>query len=803
MADVVAQQKASEISVSLNEDMAVSRMMALVVQEYTALPKELRDDLRRKLLINVIKAYPKYDATWMSWELTAIDPEWQLPYGRERTNFYMRDGEVQSSQELANVEGDNTSGIYINMKRKGYVKDGYELLSEPYWYEDYDYSTDSGDSLLGVSPTSSHFFNGRFAGVIGTDMTVSDFGEMSNVPFYEEGYAFLLTNQGTIISHKDISKFSLPVDSLEFMADRAFDDLRQELIAMEKGQNVSFITYDESFGDDVYVTFAKINAGRTDTPWFAGIIVPVSEITAAFNETFLYTILVGIIGLVVLTLVIGSIAKGITNSLDQSNSLLKDLALGNLVSSNKLKVTGNDEISQIAQSVNTLLDEMNKKAKFSRKIGEGNLEAEFDSAGENDVLGESLLVMRDNLRRVIADTSEAVQLAGFEGNFSTRMDVEGKKGAWKELTISINALLESVSAPFKNLNKIVDAMAEGDLTLRYDQDAKGDILLMANSLNKALDNLNDLLSGIVTNANIIGDSSMEMLSASEEMNTNTGEIASAIAEMSSGAQNQVSKVDESSNLVESILRSANEMGHQAEEVNTVAQKGTESSDTGLKMVNKVGFSMKDIRSYANDTNESIKVLTDRSKEITRVLGIITDIAAQTNLLALNAAIEAAQAGDAGRGFAVVAEEIRKLAEDSRASAREIEKLVVDVQNDTQAAARMIEVMSESIKGGETASVDASEAFKEIASSSEKTLQLSEQILNAAKGQMDSIRNVVSITEGIVVIAEQTAAGTEEVASSATELSAGMQNYTERAEKVAEIAADLKAGVGRFNLSKNK
>ena len=443
LADVVAQQKASEISVSLNEDMAVSRLMALVVQEYTALPEELRNDLRRKLLVNVIKAYPKYDATWMSWELSAIDPEWELPYGRERTNFYMRDGEVQASQELANLEGDNSSGIYVDMKRTGYVKEGYELLSEPYWYEDYDYSTDSGDSLLGVSPTASHFFNGKFAGVIGTDMTVSDFGSMSNVSFYEDGYAFLLTNQGTIISHKDISKFSLPVDSLDFMKGRVFSEMKEELIAMEKGKTVSFTTYDESFGDEVYVTFARIIAGRTDTPWFAGIIVPVSEITSAFNQAFLWTLLVGVIGLVALTLVVGWLASGITNSLDQSNSLLKDLARGNLVASNKIKVTGKDEISQIAESVNTLLHEMNKKAKFSRKIGEGNLDAEFESAGENDVLGESLLVMRDNLRRVIADTSEAVQLAGFEGNFSKRMELDGKKGAWKEMSISINALLES------------------------------------------------------------------------------------------------------------------------------------------------------------------------------------------------------------------------------------------------------------------------------------------------------------------------------------------------------------------------
>jgi len=184
------------------------------------------------------------------------------------------------------------------------------------------------------------------------------------------------------------------------------------------------------------------------------------------------------------------------------------------------------------------------------------------------------------------------------------------------------------------------------------------------------------------------------------------------------------------------------------------------------------------------------------------LGVITDIASQTNLLALNAAIEAAQAGDAGRGFAVVAEEIRKLAEGSRKSAREIETLVRDVQNDTANAARVIEVMNLSIKGGQEASFDASEAFKEIADSTTQTLKLSELILKAAKTQIESIKNVVSITEGVVVIAEQTAAGTEEVASSASELSAGMQTYTEKSRSVTEIATSLKESVGKFKLLEN-
>ncbi|MEQ9305440.1 MAG: hypothetical protein RJQ14_16135, partial [Marinoscillum sp.] len=116
LADSYAEQKANSLKAIIDEDMAVARNMAEIVKGYTKMDKPIRDSLRKDLMVNILKQYPKYDATWMSWQLWSIQDGYDKPYGRERTNFYMRDGKVNSSQEIANLDGDPTSGIYWFLK---------------------------------------------------------------------------------------------------------------------------------------------------------------------------------------------------------------------------------------------------------------------------------------------------------------------------------------------------------------------------------------------------------------------------------------------------------------------------------------------------------------------------------------------------------------------------------------------------------------------------------------------------------------------------------------------------------------
>jgi methyl-accepting chemotaxis protein len=360
-------------------------------------------------------------------------------------------------------------------------------------------------------------------------------------------------------------------------------------------------------------------------------------------------------------------------------------------------------------------------------------------------------------------------------------------------------LAQTTQEAAQEVSRVINKMANGDLSDRYGIDSPGELKVMGNALNSALDNLTQILGNINQIATLVASSSEELLTKGEQMKSTTMEVASATQQMAEGSQQQAQQTDESSKLIEGVLKSANEMGKKAEVIKNAAERGQKSATDGLQTIKKVVDSMTEIQGSAGITSQSIEILTQRSEEIARTLNVITDIASQTNLLALNAAIEAARAGDAGRGFAVVAEEIRKLAEDSRKSAIDIERVITEVQKDINSAGKAIDTMESSVKGGNQASKEAELVFQNIEKTTIETLDMSNEIVDATGMQKEAINNTVKNIEKIVVVSEETASGTEQIASSTKELSQGMNEVTATSKDLADVAQQLLDGVSRFKL----
>ncbi|WP_245842273.1 HAMP domain-containing protein [Pontibacter ummariensis] len=459
----------------------------------------------------------------------------------------------------------------------------------------------------------------------------------------------------------------------------------------------------------------------------------------------------------------------------------------------------------LTDNVNTMASNLTTQVrgivKVVTAVSKGDLTQKLtlEAKGEVAELAETINSMVVDLNRLAGEVSRVARVAGVEGKLTERATLQGVGGSWKELVDTVNDLLESIVTPVLEVSRVVRAISEGDLTQKVEAHTAGDILDMANALNLAVDNLNTLLGEINDSSLVVGSSSEEMAAKGLEMNKVTLDVALAMQQMAEGAQNQALKTDQAFKLIEEIMKATKETANRADVVNKSAKVGEETSQLGLKTVAEVVRNMEEISSSASLTSKTIEVLSSRSQEISKSLGVITDIAAQTNLLALNAAIEAARAGEAGRGFAVVAEEIRKLAEGSRKSASEIATLVEDVKKDTASAAAAISTMEGRVLKGKNATFEASGAFKNIAASSGETLRTAQDILTATEVQKTSIGDVVKYVEEVVAIAEQTASGTQQVASTAKQLSGSMQELTSSSQNLNDIAADLQVSISSFKL----
>lgn len=439
-----------------------------------------------------------------------------------------------------------------------------------------------------------------------------------------------------------------------------------------------------------------------------------------------------------------------------------------------------------------------KKVSSQLTMSSGQEVSEEQSAAE--LIASMSRGFSDASNKLIEETNLIVEEAVVKGNLSTRLSVDEKSGTWSLISESINHLLDSLSKPIFEFDQIAKKMSEGDLTARLDDESsQGDLKKLIENMNYSLDQLVSLLQRIATSLTDLQQESEDMSHNSDEMNSVLVEVVSAMAQISSGSQRQVNSIEEVSNTLEAILEAAQGMEGDANVVLSAVKKGLESSQHGQTIVSHVVSDMTSISELADQTSKSIQVLNNRSNEISKVLGVITEISSQTNLLALNAAIEAAQAGESGRGFAVVAEEIRKLAEDSRSSAKEIEKLIEDVKTDTVNATQVIEEMSKMVVSGVKSSQESAQVFDEIIDSSNSSYDLTEKIMASSAEQTTNVSNVVINVESVVVISEQTAAGAEEVSASAQELSAGMTNYLEKAASFNQMARSLKDKMDGFKL----
>ncbi len=334
-------------------------------------------------------------------------------------------------------------------------------------------------------------------------------------------------------------------------------------------------------------------------------------------------------------------------------------------------------------------------------------------------------------------------------------------------------IARSISRPVADLVAAMNGMAEGDMTVAVPNcDRHDEVGRLAQAAEKMRSQLHTLAAEVHVHARAVLAAANDIAGAVESQAATTAEMSSSVTEITS--------------TMEELSASSNQIADHSKSVVDIANRTVDGSRKGSEAVQTAMGRINDIRNDNQHSLQEIVELGAKSKQISKVMEIINNLADQTKLIAFNAALEASSAGEAGKRFSVVAGEIRRLADSVTDSTGEIEAKIGEIQDSISRLVITSEKGATGIAAGAGASANTAERLDEIVSAASQTSSAAQQISLSTQQQKTASNQVVVALREIVAASSHTAQSIHRISEISKEMSG--------------LSAELAAVTGRFKLT---
>ena len=386
------------------------------------------------------------------------------------------------------------------------------------------------------------------------------------------------------------------------------------------------------------------------------------------------------------------------------------------------------EYRKLMEIVNAVVNEHIQAAlaagHLAAAYARGDLREDFPRVpGEKAILMDAMDGVKANLL-ALSEEIGSLSAAAVHGDFSQRGDESRFEFGFRDMVANLNRLMHTADTSLQSLSGVLQAVAEGDLTVRMDGDYQGVFAQMRDAANTTVRNLTGIVGRIQD--------------ASGSINIAAAEISQGNADLARRTEQQAASLEETAASMEELTSTVKQNAEHARQANQLAIGAADVASQGGQVVGEVVRTM--------------GAIEEASRRIADIISVIDGIAFQTNILALNAAVEAARAGDQGRGFAVVASEVRTLAQRSASAAKEIKQLIDDSVEKVADGSALVQ------KAGST--------MGEIVTSVQRVTDIMAEISAASQEQTAGIEQVSQTVVQMDETTQQNAALVEEASAAA-------------------------------------